>query len=109
MRLGIGVLQLFISFTLLSGPETVSAATQFDPALRFRVLSTDHFLIYFHQEEESLARRLAAVAEDTWRSLRQPLGVTPPRLTHVVLVDQTDLSNGSATPVPFDTIVVTAA
>ena len=37
-----------------------------------------------------------------------PLGVTPPRLTHVVLADQTELANGSATPVPFDTIVVTA-
>src|SRR6185295_68114 len=32
----------------------------------------------------------------------------PPKLTHVVLIDQTDLSNGSATPVPFDMIVVTA-
>src|SRR5437762_11424177 len=108
MRFGTGLLPLIMILILVTGAESVSAA-QFDPALRFRVLSTDHFLIYFHQDEESLARRLAAIAEDAWRSLQQPLGVTPPPLTHVVLVDQTDLSNGSATPVPFNTIVVTAA
>jgi hypothetical protein len=107
MRFGISLLPLVIGLVVASA-KSAPAASQFDPALRFRVLSTDHFLIYFHQEEESLARRLAVIAEDTWRNLGQPLGVTPPQLTHVVLVDQTDLSNGSATPVPFDMIVVTA-
>ena len=52
--------------------------------------------------------RLAAIAEDAWQKLRVPLGRTPPRLTHVVLLDQTELANGSATPLPYDTIVVTA-
>jgi hypothetical protein len=99
----------FVGVALLAGSVSASAATQFDPALRFRVFSTDHFLIYFHQNEEPLARRLAAIAEETWRNLNRPLGVTPPAMTHVVLVDQTDLSNGSATPVPYNTIVVTAA
>ncbi len=37
-----------------------------------------------------------------------PLGRTPPALTHVVLVDQTELANGLATPLPYNTIVVTA-
>jgi hypothetical protein len=83
-----------------------SAATRFDPALRFRVLRTDHFRIYFHQNADSLGNRLAAVAEDTWRTLPRPLGVRPPPLTHVVLADQTDLSNGYATPLPYDTIVI---
>lgn len=105
---GMSLLPLLISFQLLSGTVTAPAATRFEPGLRFRVLSTEHFLIYFHQGEESLAPRLGAIAEDTWRKLRQPLGVTPPQMTHVVLVDQTDLSNGSATPVPYNTIVVTA-
>src|ERR1700694_2646752 len=105
---GMSRLPLLVALALLGVAVSVSAATQFDPALRFRVLSTEHFLIYYHQDEESLARRLAAIAENTSRTLRQPLGVTPPPLTHVVLVDQTDLSNGSATPVPYNTIVVTA-
>ena len=80
----------------------------FDPAYRFRTLSTEHFIVYFHQGEDRLAARLAAIAEETWQKLRVPLGQMPPALTHVVLVDQTELANGSATPLPYDTIVVTA-
>jgi hypothetical protein len=103
------LLTLLMSLTLLTGAESAQDEPRFDPNFRFRVLSTEHFRIYFHQDEESLARRLASIAEDTWRNLGQPLGVTPPAMTHVVLVNQTDLSNGWATPVPYNTIVVTAA
>ena len=102
-------LPLLMSVVLLVGAQSASGSPRFDPMFRFRVLSTDHFLIYFHQDEESLARRLAVIAEETWRNLREPLGVTPPAVTHVVLVDQSDSSNGSATPVPYNTIVVSSA
>ncbi len=88
---------------------TLHAATLFDSALRFRTLRTEHFIVYFHQGAEPLARRLAALAEETYELLQRPFGVAPPRRTHVVLVDQTELANGSATPLPYDTIVVTAA
>ena len=84
------------------------AAPLFDPALRFRALPTEHFVIYFHQGEDRLARRLAAIAEETWRALEQPFGITPPRRTRVVLADQTELFNGYATPLPYDTIVIYA-
>ena len=77
--------------------------------LRFRTLSTQHFIIYYHQGEDRLAQRLAPIAEDTWQQLRQPLGATPPARTHVVLVDETELANGSASPLPYNTIVMTAA
>ncbi len=88
---------------------TATAATLHDPRLRFRTLSTAHFIIYYHQGEDPLAERLAAIAEDTWQTLRQPLGATPPARTHVVLVDETELANGSASPFPYNTIVLTAA
>jgi WD40 repeat protein len=108
IRNGMSLIRLIVGLMLLGGGLPGAAAAQFDPARRFHVLSTDHFLIYYHQDEDSLARRLASIAESTWTKLMQPLGVTPPPLTHVVLVDQTDVSNGSATPVPYNTIVVTA-
>ena len=85
------------------------ASSLFDSIYRFRVFRTPHFIIYFHQGEDGLAARLAVIAEETWTALERPLGVRPPKLTHVVLVDQTELANGYATPVPRDTIVVTAA
>jgi Omp85 superfamily domain/WD40-like Beta Propeller Repeat len=87
-------------------PLPAAAASLFDPALRFRTLPTEHFVIYFHQGEDRLAQRLAVIAEETWRTLQQPLGIAPPRRTHVVLADQTDVANGYATPLPYDTIVI---
>jgi WD40-like Beta Propeller Repeat len=85
------------------------ASSLFDPRYRFRTLTTPHFIIYFHQGEDALAARLASIAEDTWRAIERPLGAKPPRLTHVVLADQSELANGYATPVPRDTVVLTAA
>jgi Tol biopolymer transport system component len=93
--------------TLLAAP--LHAATFFDPALRFRALPTEHFVIYFHQGTEPLARRLAGIAEETWEAMQRPLALRPPKRTHVVLADQTELANGYATPLPYDTIVVTTA
>ncbi len=93
---------------VLLAAASARAQSLYDPALHFRTITTEHFVLYFHQGEETNARRLATIAEETWRTLSGLLGPTPPPLTHVVLVDQTELANGSATPVPYDTIVVTA-
>ena len=93
--------------TVLLVATQLHAATLFDPALRFRTLTTEHFVIYFHQGEAALASRLAVIAEDTWRALQRPLGVVPSR-THVVLADQTEFANGYATPLPRNTIVIYA-
>src|SRR5215471_4545502 len=71
-------------------PASIQADTLFDPALRFRTLTTDHFIVYFHQGELALATRLAGIAENTWRTLEQQLAVTPPARTHVVIADQTE-------------------
>jgi len=91
---------------LLLCAGTAWASALFDPALKFRTLRTRHFVIYYHQGEEPMARRLTIIAEETWRTLSRPLGVTPPPLTHVVLADQTEFANGYATPVPYDTVVI---
>ena len=85
-----------------------ASAQVFDPHLRFRQLPTEHFVLYFHQGEDRLAQRLARIAEETWRVLEEPLGLAPPRRTRVVLADQTELFNGYATPVPYDTVVLYA-
>ena len=85
-----------------------AAAQSFDPAYRFRTLSTAHFRIHFHQGEDQLAARLAVIAERTWQAMKHALGRTPPPLTDVVLVDQADLPNGYATPLPRNTVVIHA-
>jgi len=90
------------------GSRTARAASLFDPLYKFRRLPTEHFLIYFHQGEDRMAGRLAIIAEEAWRKLERPLGTKPPPLTHVVLVDQTELSNGYTYVLPRDTVVIDA-
>src|SRR5260370_23130536 len=75
--------------------------------LRFRTVRTPHFEIHARQGEEAMARRLAGVVERVRVKFQPVFGVARGRV-HVILVDQTDLSNGWATPLPYDTIEITA-
>jgi hypothetical protein len=97
---------LVVAAAILLSAIGARGAVLFDPALKFRVLRTEHFRIYFHQGEDQLAARLSVIAENAWRALERPLGTRPPPLTHIVLADQTEQANGYATPLPYDTIVI---
>jgi hypothetical protein len=97
---------LLIVAVLLAG--RAATAQIVDPIHRFHTLHTTHFVILFHAGEEPAARRLAVIAEESWRALRDALDVPPPATTHVVLVDQSESANGWATPVPRDAITITA-
>jgi hypothetical protein len=92
---------------VLSAITTPVTGATFDPRYRFLTLTTPHFSIHFHQGEAPMAERLAGIAEETWRALDRQLHGAPPH-TQVVLVDQSDLANGSAFPLPYDTVVITA-
>ncbi|HSL20689.1 MAG TPA: hypothetical protein VK886_04080 [Vicinamibacterales bacterium] len=98
---------LLLALLVVTAP--VVAAERYDPRLRFRSLRTAHFTIHFHQDEDALARRLARIAEDVHARLSADLQVDPDRHTHVILVDQHDDANGWATPLPFNTIEISAA
>ena len=100
-------LVLAAGITLWAQP--VAGASRYDPALRFRAMRTPHFIIYFHQREEAVANRFAVIAEDVHEALRARLQTTPAGRTHVILVDQNDLANGWATPLPYNTIEITVA
>jgi hypothetical protein len=101
------ILAICVAVVFWSWP--LHAASLLDPAFHFRTLTTPHFIIYFHQGEDHLAARLAAIAEEQWPRVGQALGVTAPRRTHVILADQSELANGWATPLPYNVIFITAA
>ena len=92
---------------LVAGPADAQS-TRYDPRLQFRTVTTERFTIYFHQREEDLARRLARIAEDVAAALDAHLGAPRSRV-HVILVDQTDQSNGWATVIPYNLIEIAAA
>jgi Tol biopolymer transport system component len=93
---------------LLLIPIVADAATRYDPRLRFRTLSTRRFDIHFHQREEGLAHRLAGFVEAAAAKVDAAVGAAVGRV-QVILVDQHDLSNGWATPLPYNTIEISAA
>jgi Tol biopolymer transport system component len=99
---------LIVASLLLTLPAAAIASTRYDPKLRFQTISTARFDIHYHQGEEAEARRLAEIAEAVAASLDDTLGPASGRV-QVILVDQSDLPNGWATPVPFNTIEITAA
>ena len=98
---------MLVALATLVCSRGASAASRYDPRLQFRVLRTPHFTIYWHQGEQKEAARLAAIVEQVRTALEKDLG-TVPGPVHVILVDQSDLSNGWATPIPWDAIEITA-
>jgi WD40 repeat protein len=97
--LGIGIL------TQLA-PRTTPLA-QVPPNATWRTLRTTHFSVHFTPELEEIARRAAANAERAYAQLAREL--TPPRgRIDIVVADNVDYSNGSATTVPSNRLYIYA-
>ncbi len=95
----------FATFIWLIHPQAHSAGT-YDPCLKWRSLKTEHFRIHYHQGLEHAARRMAVIAEKAHLELSAKIGWTTALRTDLVLTDNTDLANGSATPYPFNRIEI---
>jgi hypothetical protein len=76
----------------------------YDPAYRWQTIQTGHFQVHFHQGEAGLAQRVAGAAERAHARLAPLLGHQPSGRTQIVLSDDTDDANGSATPLPRNII-----
>jgi hypothetical protein len=81
-----------------------AGAQPYDPAFRWRTLETPHFRVHHHQGTESLAQDVAREAERAHARLVPRLGYAPRGRTEVVLSDDVDDANGSATPLPYNTM-----
>jgi hypothetical protein len=99
-------LLVLVVLTCVAVPS--AAATRYDPALRFRSLTTDHFVIHYHQGEEALALRLASIVEAEYGPMTARLQYRPAARTHVVLVDQDDDPNGATTTLPYNLVEIRA-
>src|SRR5256885_1130621 len=72
-----------------------------DPRFDWQTIDTPHFEIHFHQGEYRFAARLARMAEAAHARLSPLLDHVPDGRTQVVLTDDTDFANGSASPVLY--------
>ncbi len=83
-------------------------AASYDPELRWRTITTEHFHLHFHQGEEQLAEELSHTAERVFDTLVEEIAWDPRGRIHVIIVDRTDQSNGFASTIPYNAIVIYA-
>ena len=82
------------------------ATAQVPPDESWRSLETSHFRVTFPEGMDPLARRAATRAERAFEALNEVF-LDPPRgRIELLLTDHTETSNGSATAVPFNRIIV---
>ena len=81
-----------------------SSASAGDPDLDWWTISTKHFNIHYARGLEPVADRIGALAETIHDRISITLGYVPTTTTEIVLTDDTDSANGSATALPLNTI-----
>jgi len=70
------------------------------PDLAWKTLQTPHFLIYFPQGADTLARTVGQLAEEVYRPVCESLRYFPEK-TFIVLHTRSDRSNGIVVPFPW--------
>jgi Tol biopolymer transport system component len=81
---------------------------QLVPHDSWRTIATEHFRVHFTPPLEEAAQRAASQAEVAWQQLSAEL--RPPRgVIDLIIADNVDFTNGSATPFPTNRIIIYAS
>jgi len=67
---------------------------------------SEHFIVHYHDGETVLAEKSLHVAEAVYQKLTPMFGWQPRVKTEIILSDETDASNGFATPFPSNRITL---
>jgi hypothetical protein len=81
-----------------------SARATGDPTLEWETIETAHFRVHTHKGLHGIGEHVAAIAEDVNARLKGPMAFQPKEMVNIVLTDDTDSANGSATALPYDTV-----
>ncbi|NCN39974.1 hypothetical protein GW916_01865 [bacterium] len=88
-------------FAMLSVSSSIGYATA--PDAEWQTLYTKHFEIIYDKPQKELARHYAFASEQSYATLSKIFSDLPSKIV-VVLDDSTDLTNGSATFLPYNWI-----
>lgn len=109
-RLRVHLRVLFCLFLLVSFFVTAPAeAGFFDGKLKYYTLKTEHFYIHFPQSLGAVAEEMRDLTEKVHERLAARLKWTPGRRTHVTLTDKSETSNGVASVLPDNYILLYVA
>jgi hypothetical protein len=91
-----------VSATSGFGERSAQAAD--DPYQQYWTIKTPHFRVHYAKNIEKIAERVADLCEDAHGRLVPVLGHSPDTPTDVVLTDNTEAANGSATALPYNVV-----
>lgn len=98
-RLALSVLAL-AALCAVAGPALADG----DPDLDWRTIETKHFRVHYDRPLGPIASRVASLAEVIHGRIASALAYTPTQITEMVITDDTDSANGSATALPRNTV-----
>ncbi|MDE2653606.1 MAG: hypothetical protein OXI71_07295 [Gemmatimonadota bacterium] len=98
---------LLLPFLLLTTPRP-AAPQQPPPDEAWRQFDTEHFTVTYPERMAALARHAGAAAERAFGLLEERFVDAPRGRVQLLLTDHADISNGYATPRPFNQITVFA-
>lgn len=75
-----------------------------EPRLEWKTLHTPHFKVTYYSGSEEIAQRVADTGESIYASMSEELGWVPSEIPEIVLTDQAESANGSATALPYNTV-----
>ena len=83
-----GILPVWL-FVLTNPLESQISSLQHEPHLNWRVLYTQHFLIYYPAEFKELGHKIATICEEVYEPISRSLNYYPTR-THVIVHTRID-------------------
>jgi hypothetical protein len=98
-----------LAVSVLTALLVAGDANAGDASQVWRTIETAHFQVHYHEPLGDVARKVALSAERAHATLSAALGHTPAEKTQIVVRDETDSSNGFASVVPRNRIVLFAS
>lgn len=95
-----------LACAMLLGAPAARAATIYDPEVSYFTLTTPHFYVMYPAGYDHIALRAGRIAEGIIPRIERRYGWTPDGRIAIVINDQTDFANGSATIVPSKVVTV---
>ncbi len=104
MKLGAGRVACAIAAAFATTLAAGEARAVDDAGLTYWTYETEHFRVTYPAPLEQVAARIATLAESIHDRISPQMQFAPGAKTEVLVTDDTDGANGSASPVPYNAI-----
>jgi Tol biopolymer transport system component len=104
LRIRFAVLINLAFVLLLSWAGLAQFVPFFDPAFRWKTIEGPHFNVTYHQGLEGVAQEALQLAEECYELILKEFKKAPQGKVEIIIYDQVDFTNGSASPFPRNTI-----